>query len=348
MDPYHDRNFVIIGENIHTSREVLRKGKRVIEADGATAVSYTAEDGTARQLSIPDAVKTTQEYDEGRVKHVKIAIQAAMSGEGAHAAEGMAYLRALVRGQERGGADILDLNVDEISLRRENQKMAMAWLVRAVQAASQLPVSVDSSSMEVIEAGLEACDSRAARPLLNSASLERIDALDLGLTHNARIIATAAGDTGMPDGSAERVANASRIVETALEKGFAPEDVYIDPLVFPISIDRAYGVHCLDAIRELRAKFGPDIHITGGVSNVSFGIPSRRLINEMFLILAVEAGADSGIIDPVTIRPSEVLAIDRASGPYKLAEDVLLGREDSLAYIQAWRRGELHGAARPT
>ena len=76
---------------------------------------------------------------------------------------------------------------------------------------------------------------------------------------------------------------------------------YVDPLVFPVSVDGAFGRHCLDAIRELRARFGPDIHITGGMSNVSFGIPGRRLINDVFLRLAVEAGADSGIIDPIAI-----------------------------------------------
>ena len=80
----------------------------------------------------------------------------------------------------------------------------------------------------------------------------------------------------MPDGTEERVANASRMVEAALAKGIPLSDIYIDPLVFPISVDKVFGLHCLDAIRELRGKFGPDVHITGGMSNVSFGVPARK------------------------------------------------------------------------
>ena len=337
----HGRDFIVIGENIHTSRVIMRKGNRFVATEGAEAVAYTDADGQARRLPVPEAVKATQDYDEGRVKHVKLAIDLAMDEVGAHAEEGMRYLRALVSDQERAGAKFLDLNVDEISVRREGQKTAMAWLVRAVEEMTELPLSVDSSSVEVIEAGLAVGDPDRARPLLNSASLERLDALDLALAHDARVVVTAAGDKGMPDGSAERVANASRMIEAALAKGFAPGDIYVDPLVFPIAVDPQFGHHCLDAITELRAAFGVEVHITAGVSNASFGIPSRRLVNEMFLVLGVEAGLDSGILDPLIIRPDKVFDLDRAILPYKLVEDMLLGREDARNYIRAWRKGEL-------
>ena len=290
------RDFIIIGENIHTSRVVLRKGSRFDATEGAEAVRYTDAEGEERRLSVPDAVKASQDYDEGRVKHVRLAIDLAMDEGGAHAEEGRRYLRALVRGQERAGAEFLDLNVDEISVRREGQKTAMAWLVRAIQEMTELPLSVDSSSVEVIEAGLVVGDVNRARPLLNSASLERQDALD--------------------------------------------------PLVFPIAVDSQFGLHCLDAIRELRARFGPEIHITGGVSNASFGIPAPKMMNEMFLVLGVEAGLDSAILDPLVVRPNEAFARDRDTLPYKLVEDVLLGREDCRTYIRAWRKGELGGAPR--
>ena len=340
------RDFIIIGENLHTSRVVLRKGGRFDATEGAEAVRYTDAEGEERRLPVPDAVKATQDYDEGRVKHVKLAIDLAMDEGGAHAEEGTRYLRALVRDQERAGAEFLDLNVDEISVRRDGQKTAMAWLVRAIQEMTELPLSVDSSSVEVIEAGLVAGDADRARPLLNSASLERQDALDIALAHDARVVVTAAGDKGMPDGSAQRVANASRMIEAALDKGFAPGEVYVDPLVFPIAVDPQFGLHCLDAIATLRARFGPEIHITGGVSNASFGIPARKMMNEMFLVLGVEAGLDSAILDPLVVRPNEAFARDRETLPYKLVEDVLLGREDCRTYIRAWRKGELGGGPR--
>ena len=334
-------DFIVIGENIHTSRVVMRKGGRFDATEGTESVRYTDAEGEARGLPVPEAVKATQDYDEGRVKHVKLAIDLARDESGAHADEGVRYLRALVRDQERAGAEFLDLNVDEISVRREGQKAGMAWLVRAIEEMTELPLSVDSSSVEVIEAGLAAGDPDRARPLLNSASLERLDALDLALAHNARVVVTAAGDKGMPDGSAERVANASRMIEAALAKGFAPGDIYVDPLVFPIAVDPRFGLHCLDAIRELRAAFGAEVHITGGVSNASFGIPARKLVNEMFLVLGIEAGLDSGIVDPLVIRPDKVFDLDRTTLPYKLVEDMLLGREDARTYIRAWRKGEL-------
>lgn len=341
-----DVDFIIIGENVHTTRVLLKRGKRFV-ADGDTeGVTYTTVDGEPRLLAIPESAKRGQDYEEGRIKHVKIAVQAAMAGEGAEADEGMAYIRQLVHNQEKAGAAFLDVNVDEISIKLDDQKAAMVWLVNAVQSMTKLPVSVDSSNIEVIEVGLDACDKDRDPPMLNSASLERIDALDLAVAHKARVVVTAAGESGMPDSDGPRVENASRMVDAALGKGMSAGDLYVDPLIFPISVDGAFGQHSLDAIRTIREKYGPEIHITGGMSNVSFGIPARKIINDVFLILAVEAGADSGIVDPVMSRPDEVFKIDRTSPSYQLAEDVLMGRDKHCkAYIKAWRKKVLEPLA---
>ncbi len=343
-----DLDFTVIGENVHTTRVVLRKGKRVAEAAGGEAVLYTTADGENRALPIPESVKGQQDYQEGRVKHVRIAVEAAMSGDERRAERGLDYLRQLVRHQEAAGADFLDLNVDEISYQPAQQKAAMAWLVGVVQEFSNLPVSVDSSNIEIIQAGLEAVHPARARPLLNSASLERMEALDLALAHNAKVVLTAAGAKGMPTGPEERMENASRMVEAALEKGLALSDLYVDPLIFPIAVDRRFGEHSLEAMRRLRSKYGPEIHITGGMSNVSFGIPGRKNINDVFLLLAIEAGADSGIVDPVMSELGKIAGLDRDTLTYRLAEDVLLGRDEFCAtYIAAWRDGEVDGAPPP-
>ncbi len=336
-----EQNFIIIGENIHTTRVILRNGKRVtMTPEGLEAVRYTASNGQARYLLIPDDVKHTQDYEEGRIKHVKIGILAAMSGPELRANEGMEYLQTMVRLQEEAGADFLDLNVDEVSLRLEEQKSAMRWLVKTVQHLSSIPVSIDSSNLEIIQAGLEASDG--ARIMLNSASLERLEALDLAKRYNARVIVTAAGEKGMPQNDEERIANASRMVEGGLAKGIDLQDMYIDALVFPISVDSQFGNHCLQAIRRLRERYGPEIHITGGLSNVSFGLPCRRLINDVFINLAAEAGADSGIIDPASSHIQRVFTVDRQSKPYQLAQDMLLGRDPNCkAFLRAYRKGEL-------
>lgn len=334
--------FVAIGENIHATRVVLRKGRRIATRDGAEAVLYRAADGAERALPVPEAAKKTKDYEEGRVKHVQIAIETAMETAAGDPAEGRRYIEALVRHQERAGSAFLDLNVDEMSPKLEVQTAAMAWLARTAQGMTALPLSIDSSSIDVIRAGLEALAPGGARAMLNSASLERLDALDLARAHDCRVVVTAAGEKGMPDGAEARVANAARMIEAAGGKGFAEGDIYVDPLVFPVSVDGRYGRHCLDAIRALRAAFGDALHITGGMSNVSFGLPARRLLNEAFALLAVEAGADGGIMDPVASPPAALFARDRAAPHHRLAEDVILGRDEHcMAWIRAWRKGEL-------
>jgi 5-methyltetrahydrofolate--homocysteine methyltransferase len=335
------KRLICIGENVHTTRVVLRKGKRFHAEEGKEAVHFTSVDGDDLLLPVPEKMKKTQDYEEGRVKHVQIAINLAMAG-GADADLGMAYLRRLVHDQEQAGARYLDVNVDEISIREAEREAAMDWTVRAVQSLSALPVAVDSSSVDVLRVGLEAWDRSGGRAMLNSASLERQDALDLAIAHNAEVVVTAAGETGMPDGPDQRIENAGRMIEMALAKGIVADDIYVDPLYFPVAVDVINGQHGLDAIRGIRERYGPEIHITGGISNVSFGIPARRIINDVFLILAMDAGADSGIFDPVLCPPDKIRTIDRTCDTYRIAEDVILGRDKNCrTYIRTWRKGEL-------
>jgi len=338
-----DRGFIIIGENIHTTRVVLRKGNLVTERpNGDEAVRYLNRSKKRHYLVIPEKIKQTQDYQEGRVKHVTVAIQLAMSGQGSKANEGMEYLYSLAQRQINAGADFLDLNVDEISLQPEEQREAMRWIVQTIQLISSIPLSIDSSSIDTLRIGLETCSNHQGRALLNSASLERLEALDLAKQHDTQVIVTAAGEAGMPQNAEERVANVSQMVETALAKGISIQDVYIDPLVFPISVDAEFGNHCFDAIRLLRQRYGSKIHITGGFSNVSFGLPCRRLINDVFIDLAVDAGADSGIIDPITSKIQNVLNINRNSRPYQLTKDMLLGGDLYCKnFLRAYRKGEL-------
>jgi len=332
--------FTVIGENVHTTRIVLRKGKRVATQGGVEGVVFVTEKGHPALLPISDSMRATQAYREGRVKHIALAVEVAM-GEGQEADTGRRYLRRVVHDQERAGAHYLDVNVDEISLRTAEQRRAMTWLVNYVRSVTNLPISVDSSDISVIETGLAAAVG-GGRPMLNSASLERTEAVQLAADFGARVIVTAAGAEGMPSDAAQRIDNASQMVENALAAGIGIGDIFVDPLVFPISVDSSFGLHTLEAIRALRRRYGPDIHITGGMSNVSFGIPARKLMNAVFINLAVESGANSGIIDPVVNPLADVFATDRDSEPYRLAEDVLLGRDEfCMNYITAWRKGGL-------
>ena len=342
-----DQEFVVIGENLHATRVLLRSGKHVVTApNGEEAIRYTSTRGETRYLLIPEEIKRRQDFQEGRVKHVAVGVRAAMSSDEVAAQEGKEYLRNLAERQIKTGADFLDLNVDEVSLRHAEQLAAMRWLVRFIEGLSPVPLSIDSSNFDTIRAGIEACEGRAGPPLLNSASLERMEALDLAKERGSPVIVTAAGDSGMPQDAEQRIANATRIVEAALGKSLPIESLYVDTLVFPISVDMQFGNHYLEATRQLRAKFGGRIHLTGGLSNVSFGLPCRRLVNEVFINLAVEAGVDSGIVDSVANDLNQIFVADKTSKPYQLTRDMLLGLDRNCKnFLRAYRKGELEPAA---
>ncbi len=335
--------FVIIGENIHTTRVVRRNGRRATTLPGGVeAVEYRDRAGNVSHLTVPEHFTRTQPYEQGNLKHFMIAVWKGLHGDADEAAQGTAYVQREVYRQIAAGAHYLDLNVDEASYRLEEQIASMEWLIRNTQSVSSAPPSVDSSNPDIIAAGLEAYDGSAGRPMLNSVALERIDTLDLAVRHNARVILTAASVDGMPDGAAERVENIGAIVEKALSAGIAMSDIFVDGLVFPISVSGEYGMHYLEAVQEVRNRFGNEIHLTGGISNVSFGLPKRRLINDAFLYLAIQHGLDSGIINPIETKLQRIMNLDLDSEPVKITMQLLRGEDDfCMNYLDAYRSGKL-------
>jgi 5-methyltetrahydrofolate--homocysteine methyltransferase len=232
------------------------------------------------------------------------------------------------------------LNVDELSPRLADQTAAISWLVGVVQSWTDIPVAVDSSNEEILAKGLSTA-RRGSRPMLNSASLERRSAIALAAASGGPVVVTAAGAAGMPSDAQGRIDNASAMVESAIAQGIEPGDIYVDPLIFPISVDGAFGGHALDAMKALRGRFGPSIHITGGMSNVSFGVPARRILNDVFLRMAIDAGADSGIIDPIATSVRHCRTLDLSDGVYRLARDAITGADENCrAFLRAYRAGE--------
>lgn len=337
-----ERQFIVVGENVHCTRILLRKGNRIGEGpDGQESILWTDRAGQDRSLTIPEAMKKANDFQEGRVKHVQAAVKVAMAG-GPDEQTALDYLDYVVQRQVDAGADFLDLNTDEVGFKHEQQQEAMQWLVRTVQGMTDTPLSVDSSLLETIRVGMAAYDPGSGRPLLNSASLERQEALDLAVEYNSHVIITGAGESGMPEDTEQRVANASRMIDLAVAKGIAISDIQVDLLVFPISVDSAFGGHYLEAVRRIRENYGSEIHITGGMSNVSFGIPARRLVNDVFVNLAIEHGADAGIIDPVTRNIDGIVAMDKNTGPFELARQMLIGNDQHCKnFLAAFRKGEL-------
>jgi 5-methyltetrahydrofolate--homocysteine methyltransferase len=334
--------FIVLGENIHATRVVKRGGVRGhVFDDGTEAVKYTV-DGDRKFMIVPPHFVNSQPYQQGNLKHFMIAMWKGLNGDDDESAEGKDYIRYEVNRQIGVGANYLDLNVDESSYQLEEQKRSMEWLVRFVESISSVPPSIDSSNAEIIETGLKSYNGTRGRPVINSIALERPEVTDMAISHNARAIVMASGESGMPADADERVENVGRILEHVLSKGIAKSDVFVDPLYFPIAVDSNYGRHAIETIERIRTEFGNEIHVAGGVSNVSFGIPKRKLINDVFLYLVIEAGTDAGIIDPLATSAERSMNIDLDSGPVKFALSLLRGEDDfAMNYIAAFRAGEL-------
>ena len=334
--------FQIVGENIHATRVLKRTGKHAAELeDGSTGIAFETADGTRLVLPVHPAVAAARDFAAGRIKHVASAIRWGLD-DGAHADTAAAYIHTLAARQEVAGADWLDLNADEVSADAGMRAEAMAWLVVTVEEAAVVPVSIDSSDVGVLAAGVAASTQPRGRLLLNSASIERPDVLDLAAETGCAAILAASGLGGMPADAGERVQNAIRLIELAMARQMAPELLYVDPLVLPVAVTPEAPSHVLDAARQLREEYGATIHLTCGLSNVSFGMPARKLLNDTFIDLAAEAGIDSGIIDPVASDLARVFGADRDSEQYRLAADMLLGRDAfGVEYVLAFREGRL-------
>ena len=337
-----DAKFIIVGENIHCTRIYKVNGKFVQEQpDGTYAVGYKAG-AEQRLLPIPSSFKDGADWEAGKVKHCAVAIANGTGGDPVLKEKGIDYLACLAQRQEQSGATYLDINVDEFSSDLDARVSAMTWTVEQVQKTATIPMSIDSSNMDVMKAGLAACDASKGRPMVNSVSLERADAIGIAADAGAVVIASAAGESGLPATREERLANIARLMTTLRDAGFEDGAIHIDPLVFPISVDGRNGVEFLETVKAIRATYGPDVHIVAGLSNVSFGMPKRKLINQVFARLAVDSGADGGIVDPMQINSDILAGLDTESEPFQLARALLLGEDDfGMDYITATRDGRL-------
>jgi 5-methyltetrahydrofolate corrinoid/iron sulfur protein methyltransferase len=341
--------FIVIGENIHTTRVVRRDGARVATTPSGEPAVRVPVDGGEALLRIAPVIQATREFDAGRVKHVMAAVLEGVAG-GPDGELAATYVRWMAQRQIDGGASYLDLNVDEVSPDVDGRLAAMAWLVGVVGPMSSVPLSIDSSDAAVMEVGLDLVEpgwAGGAPPLLNSAAADRVEVLGLATRRGSPVVLSSTGAT-MPSGTEERMVRAAEMIEMALGHGLPLSGLHVDPLVIPIGVDAEAGAAYLEAVRLLRERYGPELHITSGVSNVSFGMPARRLINDVFLDLCARAGQDSGIVDPVAADIGRALQPDREAESYRLAAALLTGTDAfGVEFIEAFRAGRLSEPAAP-
>ncbi|MBI2441287.1 MAG: dihydropteroate synthase [Lentisphaerae bacterium] len=334
------KNFIVIGENIHCTRVLKRGGNLVDEA--AQVIRYDDGSGKHKTLPIPEILLKSADWENGKIKHCVAAIWQGLYGQGAAQAAGCDYLRVMAAKQERSGATFLDVNVDEFSLDLAERIKAMQWTVALLQSAARAPLSIDSSNSDIMRAGLKACARERGRPMLNSISLERLALLDVVAEYKPAVVASAAGAKGLPSTVEERLNNLGQLIPQLTTKGLQMDWIHVDPLVYTISTDPNNGKMFLDAVKAVRAKYGAAIHIIGGLSNVSFGMPARKLINQVFACLTVAAGGDGGIVDPLQINAGILQKLDETAEPFQLAKALLLGTDEfGLNFIAAHRAGSL-------
>lgn len=319
---------IVIGENINTTRRIRADSKNIVERDGRHFWRYTDLDGGEGLLDVSEQYPE----DETKLRSARIA----HIGQGVRSQE-MDFLKWAIVSQVRAGAYIVDLCVDELSVYPEERHEFMRWMVKTAQTiCPEVSYAIDSSDPETIRQGLETYDFSLSRPAINSVSLEpgRDVVIDIGKEAGAMIFANGSGSSGMPQDEHERVANLTKIMGMMDERGVEMGDRFLDPLVFPIGAGPHFGQHFLKAVRELRGKF-PDVHIFGGLSNVSFGLPRRKLLNDAFIRLSIEAGCDAVMIDPLMNPLEEIARPPENEKEFQLAADVLTAVDEyGLKYLK--------------
>ena len=234
--------------------------------------------------------------------------------------------------QVEAGAHMLDVNAG-IPLADEPRILAEA--VQLVQSITDVPLSIDSSIVEALEAGLAVYQGKA---LVNSVTgedevLERV--LPLVAKHKAAVVAISNDETGISENPDVRFAVAKKIVERAADYGIPHGDVVVDPLVMPIGAINTAGVQVMALVRRLRDEL--KVNTTCGASNVSFGLPNRNGINSAFLTMAMGAGMTSAITSPLH---AEVMQAVRGG-------DVMMGHDpDCSNWIRAYREPAAEGEGR--
>ncbi len=242
-----------------------------------------------------------------------------------------ATIQDIAKKQYEAGATFLDVNAGMFT---GEEPERLVWLVNTIQEVTDAPFSIDSPNPKAIEAALKA--NKNPKPIINSITdeKERYDAImPLAVQFNTGIIALCMDDTGMPETIDERVVIAERLIGKLTKEGIAMEDIYIDPLIRPIGTGSHYGVVAIETIRRVKSEF-PSVHIACGLSNISFGIPARKLMNQAFLVAAMAAGMDGAILDP----------LDKKLMSFMYATEALMGLDDyCMNYLTKFREGELEG-----
>jgi len=242
------------------------------------------------------------------------------------AAKDADFIKDLALRQVNAGVDFLDVNAGTSP---EKEPDDMIWLINAIQEVTDATLCLDSANPEALKAGFTVVKKT---PMINSLSGEKIrvdGVLPLACEHQTELIVLTCDDDGIPATVEKRMEILDRLIAMTREGGLADSKLHIDPLVGTISTDTDSGNIAFESMRKILEKY-PEVHITGGLSNISFGLPARSIVNQAFAVLAIAAGMDSAIIDPENVDLKSII----------YAADVVLGKDRFCRnFTSAYRQG---------
>jgi len=240
------------------------------------------------------------------------------------------YIRDLARRQADAGAAFIDCCASV----SEGELETLGWMIDVIQSVTDCPVSVDSPDVRVVIDAMRLCKKPG---LFNSVSGEggKIDLAFpiLAQPENEKweVMALLCDDTGIPKSAAKRIEVFDVIMAKAAEYGIAAKRIHIDPLVEMLcTTDDGAGISMILEVMNHIKTTQPDVHISGAISNISFNLPVRRLVNQAFAVLAINAGMDSAVMDPLSQDLRGVI----------YAAEAMAGFDDFCAeYTSAYREG---------
>jgi 5-methyltetrahydrofolate--homocysteine methyltransferase len=236
------------------------------------------------------------------------------------------FIQGEAKAQATAGADYLDVNAGTFV---GEEAKHLQWIIEMIQEVVDLPLCIDSPDPSVIKAMIPLVKKT---PMVNSITLEpsRLEGiLPLVAQHETKVIALCQSGDTIADTAEAKVRMAGQLVEKVKAAGISLDNLYIDPLVYPLATNDRSALATLDAIGQIMKQF-PGVHTTCGLTNVSYGLPDRKLVNRTFLVAAIARGLDSAILDPTD---------KRLLGTLKAALMIAGKDEFCMGYITAFREG---------
>ncbi|MBN1902118.1 dihydropteroate synthase [Candidatus Sumerlaeota bacterium] len=206
-----------------------------------------------------------------------------------------AFLQDLAIKQQDAGVSYIDVNAGAFA---ERELDVLEWLIKVVREVTDLPLSIDSPKPEALALG---CRLAGDDVILNSITAEQNNfrsIVPIIREFNTKVIALPMDHTGLSEDEGKIFSIANSLIESLGKEGVSPDRIFIDPLIRPIATNTVYGPLALNLIRRFASSF-PETRRICGLSNVSFGLPKRKTVNQTFLIMAMASGLDAAIMDPL-------------------------------------------------